>query len=268
MKSLANNVKFSIIIPNYNKEEYVADTLDSIFNQTYKNFEVIVIDDASSDNSLEIIKKYDCTILHTNRLRAGGARNKGLDHATGDYIIFLDSDDYFTDNTVLERLNNLITDEDIIFLNYTRDKYGEIITVKEEKEDISYKIENTKNLGAPTKCFKKEILEDIRFPEAKRYEDINFALEAMCKAEKFAYFEDSFFTYRKVPTSNTTTEVSAIAMIDILEELVKMYRLCIKYPKYKQNILNRIKKDKLNTRLDILNHLIEFDENKFYDYFN
>ena len=85
---LANNVKFSIIIPNYNKEEYVADTLDSIFNQTYKNFEVIVIDDASSDNSLEIIKKYDCIILHTNRLRAGGARNKGLDKATGDYIIF------------------------------------------------------------------------------------------------------------------------------------------------------------------------------------
>ena len=90
----------------------------------------------------------------------------------------------------------------------------------------------------------------------------------MCKAETFAYFEDSFFTYRKVPTSNTTTEVSGDAMIDILEELVKMYRLCIKYPKYKQNILNRIKKDKLSTRLDILNHLIEFDENKFYDYFN
>ena len=265
---MAKEVKFSIIIPNYNKEEYVEETLNSIFNQTYKTFEVIVIDDASSDNSLEIIKKFDCIILNTNRARAGGARNKGLDHATGDYIIFLDSDDYFTDNTVLERLNNLINGEDIIFLNYTRDKYGEIITVKEDKEDISYKIENTKNLGAPTKCFKKEILEGIRFPEAKRYEDINFALEAMCKAKTFAYFEDSFFTYRKVPTSNTTTEVSGDAMIDILEELVKMYRLCLKYPKYKKNILNRIKRDKLSTRLDILNHLIEFDENKFYDYFN
>jgi glycosyltransferase involved in cell wall biosynthesis len=131
MVSLAKQVKFSIIIPNYNKEEYVADTLNSIFNQTYKNFEVIVVDDASSDNSLEIIKNYDVKLLSTNRARAGGARNKGLDNATGDYIIFLDSDDYFTDNSVLERLNNLINDEDIIFLNYTRDKYGEIITVKE-----------------------------------------------------------------------------------------------------------------------------------------
>lgn len=265
---MENKNRFSIIIPNYNKEEYVRETLESIFNQTYKNFEVIVVDDGSTDKSIEIIKEFDIKLFHTNRKRAGGARNVGIDNATGDYIIFLDSDDYFTDNTVLERLNNLINGEDMIFLNYTKDKFGEVTIIKEEKEDISVKIENTKNLGCPTKCFKREILEGIRFPEAKRYEDINFALEAMCKATSFAYFEDSFFTYRKVPTSNTTSEITVDAMIDILEELVKMYRLCTKYPQYKLNILNRIKRDKLNTRLDILNHLIEFDENKFFDYFN
>lgn len=265
---MENKNRFSIIIPNYNKEEYVRETLESIFNQTYKNFEVIVVDDGSTDKSIEIIKEFDIKLFHTIRKKAGGARNVGIDNATGDYIIFLDSDDYFTDNTVLERLNNLINGEDMIFLNYTKDKFGEITIIKEENEDISVKIENTKNLGCPTKCFKRELLEGIRFPEAKRYEDINFALEAMCKATSFAYFEDSFFTYRKVPTSNTTTEITEDAMIDILEELVKMYRLCTKYPQYKLNILNRIKRDKLNTRLDILNHLIEFDENKFFDYFN
>lgn len=265
---MENKNRFSIIIPNYNKEEYVRETLESIFNQTYKNFEVIVVDDGSTDKSIEIIKEFDIKLFHTNRKRAGGARNVGIDNATGDYIIFLDSDDYFTDNTVLERLNNLINGEDMIFLSYTKDKFGEVMIIKEEKEDISVKIENTKNLGCPTKCFKRELLVGIRFPEAKRYEDINFALEAMCKATSFAYFEDSFFTYRKVPTSNTTTEITGDAMIDILEELVKMYRLCTKYPQYKLNILNRIKRDKLNTRLDILNHLIEFDENKFFDYFN
>lgn len=265
---MENKNRFSIIIPNYNKEEYVRETLESIFNQTYKNFEVIVVDDGSTDKSIEIIKEFDIKLFHTNRKRAGGARNVGIDNATSDYIIFLDSDDYFTNNTVLERLNNLINGEDMIFLNYTKDKFGEVMIIKEEKEDISVKIENTKNLGCPTKCFKRELLEGIRFPEAKRYEDINFALEAMCKATSFAYFEDSFFTYRKVPTSNTTSEITGDAMIDILEELVKMYRLCTKYPQYKLNILNRIKRDKLNNRLDILNHLIEFDENKFFDYFN
>ncbi len=262
-----SNKKFSIIIPNYNKEEYIEECLNSIFNQSYKNFEVIVIDDASSDNSIEIINKFDVKLLHTNRKRAGGARNLGIDNATGDYLIFLDSDDYFTSNNVLQRLADIIKNEDMIFLNYTKDNFGNVDIMKEDYEDISYKIEHTKNLGCPTKCFKRELLDGIRFPEAKRYEDINFALEAMCKAKTFAYFEDSFFTYRKVPTSNTTTEISGDTMVDILEELVKMYKLCFKYPQYKLNILNRIKKDKLNTRLDILNHLVEFDENKFQELF-
>ena len=260
-------IKFSIIIPNYNKEYYIKETLESVLNQSYKNIEVIVVDDGSTDNSLNIIKNYDVKLLHTNRKRAGGARNIGIDNATGDYILFLDSDDYFTNNYVLEKLYNKINNEDIIFLNYTRDKYGDVFLVKEEKEDISYKIEKTSNLGCPTKCFKSSLLNDIRFPEEKRYEDINFTLEALCKAESFGYFEESFFTYRKVPNSNVTSEITEDAMIDILEELVKMYRLIVKYPKYKLNILNRIKNDSISLRLDILNHLIEFDENKFFDYF-
>lgn len=261
------SIKFSIIIPNYNKEEYIKDSLDSIFNQTYKNIEVIVIDDGSTDKSIDIIKNYNVKLLHTNRKRAGGARNIGLDNATGDYILFLDSDDYFTSNDVLEKLYNLINGEDIIFLNYTRDKYGKVFVVKEEVEDIGYKIENTSNLGCPTKCFKSSLLQNIRFPEEKRYEDINFALEALCKAKSFGYFNESFFTYRTVPNSNVTSQITEEAMIDILEELIKMYRLTIKYPKYKLNILNRIKKDSIHLRLDVLNHLIEFNENKFFDYF-
>jgi len=261
-------IKFSIIIPNYNKEAYIKDTLNSIFEQTYKNIEVIVIDDGSSDNSLDIIKDYDVKLLHTNRKRAGGARNKGLDNASGDYILFLDSDDYFTNNTVIEKLANHINNEDIIFLSFTRDKFGNVYDIIEDNDDINNKIENTKYLGCPTKCFKKSLLDGIRFPEGKRFEDIIFTLEAMCKAKDYSYFNESFFTYRSVPNSNVTTEISGDTMIDILEELIKIYRLCIKYPKYKINLLNRLKNDKLNIRLDILNHLIEFDENKFLDYFN
>ena len=259
--------KFSIIIPNYNKEQYIEETLNSIFNQTYKNYEVIVIDDASTDNSLEIINKYDVKLFHTTRKMAGGARNVGLDHATGDYILFLDSDDYFTSLTVLEKLAQQITDEDLIFLNYHKDKFGEVVLMEEKNESLEEKIESTTNLGCPTKCFKRTLLEGISFPEEKRYEDINFTLEALCKTKTYTYFEDSFFTYRKVPTSNTTSEITNDTMLDILEELVKMYRLCLKYPKYKLNILNRIKKDRLNQRLDILNHSIEFDENKFFELF-
>lgn len=265
---MEKKIKFSIIVPNYNKGEYIEDCLNSIFNQTYTNYEVIFIDDGSTDNSVELAKKYNVKLLHTNHKHAGGARNKGLEQATGDYIVFLDSDDYFTNNNVLEQLSNQINDEDIIFLNYTRDDFGKTSLIEETNQDISLIIENTKNLGCPTKCFKKTILEGITFPECKRYEDINFALEAMCKAQKYTFFTNSFFTYRKVPTSNTTTEVTGDAMLDILEELIKMHRLCLKYPKYKINLINRIKRDRLKDRLDILEHLIEFDENKFKEYFN
>ena len=255
-------------MPNYNKGEYIEEALNSVFSQTYKNFQIIVIDDGSTDNSVDTINKFDVKLLTTNRLLSGGARNKGLEHADGDYVIFLDSDDYLTDNTVLERLANLISDEDLIFLNYTRDDFGKFSLVFEEKESLSKKIQNTRSLGCPTKCFKRSLIENIKFPESKRYEDINFTLEALCKTNSYTYFEDSFFTYRKVPTSNTTSEVEEDTMIDILEELVKMYRLCIKYPQYKLNILNRIKKDKLSTRIDVLNHLIEFEENTFKVYFH
>lgn len=262
-----SNIKYSIIVPNYNKEVYIEECINSILNQTYKNYEIIMIDDGSTDNSVEVINKFNINLLKTNRLQAGGARNLGLKHATGDYIIFLDSDDYLSSNNVLEKLTKIITDEELIFLNYSKNTYGDIKKVIEEREDISIKIENTKQLGCPTKCFKRSLLENISFPECKRYEDIVFTLEAMCKAKTYTYFEESFFTYRKVPNSNITSEIKEDVMIDIFEELFKIYKLCLKYPKYKLNLLNRIKNDKLSLRLDILNELIETGNNNFKDYF-
>lgn len=262
-----SNLKYSIIVPNYNKEVYIEECINSILNQTYKNYEIIMIDDGSTDNSVEVINKFNIKPLKTNRLQAGGARNLGLEHATGDYIIFLDSDDYLSNNDVLEKLTKIIKDEDLIFLNYSKNTYGDIKEVIEEKEDISLKIETTKQLGCPTKCFKRSLLEGIYFPECKRYEDIIFTLEAMCKAETYTYFEESFFTYRKVANSNVTSEIKEDVMIDIMEELFKIYKLCLKYPKYKLNLLNRIKNDKLSLRLDILNELIETGNNKFKEYF-
>ena len=265
---MKNNIKYSIVVPNYNKAEYIEECLNSILNQTYNNYEIIVIDDGSSDNSLEIINQFDVKLLKTNRLQAGGARNLGLQYCTGDYIIFLDSDDYLSSEDVLEKLSNIITNEDLIFLNYSKNTYGDIKEVIEEKEDISIKIEKSKQLGCPTKCFKFSLLEGIRFPECKRYEDIVFTLEAMCKAKSYTYFEESFFTYRKVANSNVTLEIEADTMIHIFEELFKIYKLCLKYPKYKINLLNRIKNDKLRLRLDVLDKLIETGQNTFKDYFS
>lgn len=261
-------IKFSVIVPNYNKAPYIEECLNSVFGQTYKNYEVIVIDDGSTDNSLEKIKKYpDVKLITTGRLQAGGARNAGMKLANGEYIVFLDSDDYLTNNEVLEKLANHINGEDIIFLSFTKDNFGKIEEMIEKEEAIENKIEKTSMLGCPTKCFKKELIQELRFPECKRYEDMIFTLEAMCKAKDYTYFKESFFTYRKVPNSNATLPILEDTQLDILEELIKFYRLCLKYPKYKANLMNRIKKDRLALRLDILNKAIETGENMYRNYF-
>lgn len=263
------DIKFSFIVPNYNKGEYINECLNSIFAQTYKNFEVIVIDDGSTDNSLEEINKFlPVTLLTTDRLQAGGARNKGLSVAKGDYIIFLDSDDYLISNDILDKLAKKINGEDIIFLNFTKIRLD--LTTREMvdvKGNIAEKIENTEFLGVPTKCFKRELIKDIKFPEKKRYEDICFTLESLCKAQSYTSLEVPFFVYRIVLNSNVTSPVTESTMLDIYDEYLKMYRLIVKYPKYKNELLSRIKKGKLNLRLEVLDKLIETGENIYRDYF-
>lgn len=89
--------KISVIIPTYNYGEFICDCIESVINQTYRNYEIIVIDDGSKDNTAEIIKKYKNEILYFYKENGGpsSARNYGIKKATGDYICFLDADDVF-----------------------------------------------------------------------------------------------------------------------------------------------------------------------------
>lgn len=268
-----NKIRFSIIIPNYNKGQYINECLSSVFNQSYKNLEVIVIDDGSTDNSLEEIKKFDVKFYTTDRLQAGGARNLGIKKAKGEYIIFLDSDDYLSNSNMLEELNNFINDEDLIFLNYTMNKDGEISNKLDVFGDVYKKIELSSFLGAPTKCYKRSLIKDLKFPERQRFEDIVFTLEAMCKANNYSCFNNPFFIYRKISDSNSSSKMSIDTMTSIINELLKIYQLCYKYPKYKDSLMNRLKRDKLDKRISIMNYMldnnIEFLEvNEFYKLFN
>lgn len=122
-------MRFSIVIPVWNNKEWLEQCFESILNQTCKNYEVIIVDDLSTDNGIEIVKKYEkkfnktccgCKVFKnkTKRLN-GGTRNVGISESQGDYIICIDCDDYLADNKVLEDINNKLKDEDIMFLDYT-----------------------------------------------------------------------------------------------------------------------------------------------------
>lgn len=119
--------KISIIIPCYNVAEYLPQCLDSIFNQTYKNIEIICVNDGSTDNTLDILNKYK---LNDNRVvvvdqensGASAARNHGLNYVTGDYIMFVDSDDWIDLYTCEIALNKALSnDYDLVIWNYIRE---------------------------------------------------------------------------------------------------------------------------------------------------
>ena len=108
-------MKLSIIIPNFNSENTILKTLDSIYSQNLKDFEVIVIDNASTDNSLDLISKYPLKIIKLKKnYGASKARNKGISNASGKYLVFIDSDAWFSKNS-LKKLVQKLKKVDIVF---------------------------------------------------------------------------------------------------------------------------------------------------------
>ena len=104
------NVKVSVVMPVYNVENYIEECLDSLINQTLKEIEIICVDDGSTDGTLKLLYKYEeadsrVKIIQQQNQYAGVARNNGMKHAVGEYIIFLDSDDFF-EKTMLEKMYN------------------------------------------------------------------------------------------------------------------------------------------------------------------
>ena len=106
--------KFSVIVPVYNVEKYIKKCLDSIFNQSFKDFEVIVVNDGTKDKSMNIVKKYNAIIIEQENKGLSEARNTGVKKASGDYLIFVDSDDYI-EKDLLKKINeSLENNPDIV----------------------------------------------------------------------------------------------------------------------------------------------------------
>ncbi|MDR2342227.1 MAG: glycosyltransferase, partial [Campylobacteraceae bacterium] len=133
----ANNIKVSVIIPVYNVESYLKQCLDSVINQTLKDIEIICVDDGSTDNSLAILNEYAqkdkrITVLSQKNSGAGVARNRGLAIAKGEYIHFMDSDDYLADN-IYDKLYNMAEKNDLDIIR------GKAYVFDEEKKEIIHR---------------------------------------------------------------------------------------------------------------------------------
>ena len=227
-----NNIKFSIIMPAYNVEDSIEESINSVLNQTYSNFELIIIDDCSTDNTYNIVKKYSNIKLFQTPVnsRQGAARNIGLDNCSGDYILFLDADDIFFDNQVLEKLSKIILSKkfpDIVYcgmkITGRRD-----LTIMPDENNISkaYRLGQNKWMNVTSLCTKTSLIQEnsIRFPENIRYEDVIFAFITIEKANTFSYAD--FITYLYINRENTTstkyTYAQSLDTVKIIEELTNL----------------------------------------------
>lgn len=215
-------IKYSIIIPAYNLEEYIVNTLDAIVAKLdFTNTEVIVVDDGSTDNTLEILQKYQesfdteqadkLTIITQTNGGVSVARNKGIDVAKGEYIVFVDGDDVFNTSILEKAYNALNTDEtqaDMAVWGYELDELGVIRPVQtsfaKEKytnsEFLQTLLNNENRVRIGSFAVKKELLDknNIRFTEGCAIgEDVELIYKSVLSSKHIAAINDIGYTYVK-----------------------------------------------------------------------
>ena len=203
-------VELSIVIPNYNNEKYIKKCIDSILNQTFVKYEIIIVDDGSSDNSVEIIesmkkKNNKIKLIRQFNQNAAIARNKGIEIAKGKYILFIDSDDYINDNDSIKNMIDKIENNDLLLCNYkVVDENGNYKYDYKVGDDIitdgSNIIEKYAFISAvPTnKLFDMKIIRDhnIFFDNVDIGQDLNFYLKYLAFCNNVIITDDYSYCYR------------------------------------------------------------------------
>ena len=214
--------KITVIMPVYNAEKYLSEAIESILNQTYIDFELLLINDRSTDNSKEICKDYSekdsrITLLENNSKShgPGPTRNIGLDYATGEYLYFMDADDWVDEELLQYAVNRMQeTNADIVQFGVIYERYDEnsseqyfwsgkdLLTKDEIKRDFFYYWKENRN-SLWMHLFRRETVKTIRFENIIIGEDICYIMDALCNAEKIAYIAKTLYHYRYVEGSTS-----------------------------------------------------------------
>ncbi|CCZ55612.1 putative uncharacterized protein [Clostridium sp. CAG:1219] len=198
---MERKIKFSVIIPVYNIEKYIKKCINSILEQSYKNFEIIVVDDGSTDESNLLINSINDNRIRIIKKNNGGlssARNEGIKYVTGDYIWFVDGDDYIEPDA-LNKLNIKILEEnpEVLCFYYYKEYEGKKIINADKidwKNIIQYPLINT---SACAKVFKTSyyIENKFLFPDGKIYEDLALIPFVLAKAKKVSLIDEPLYDY-------------------------------------------------------------------------
>ena len=209
--------RISIIIPMHNSSKHIEECLESVINQTYQNIEIIVVDDASSDNSLELVKNIKDNIIKILEIKenvgAANCRNKGIEEATGEYICFLDSDDYWVLDK-LERQVKFMEDNNYTFIYGGYDYYK---SGRRKKAKVP-KSMNYKQLLKNHAIFTSTVMlnmcelskEDIYMPDIRKGQDTATWWKILKKGITAYAITDTIAIYRVGEKSISSNKVKAL----------------------------------------------------------
>jgi len=233
-----DNYKVSVIVPVYNAEEYIGATLDSIINQDFNSYEVIVIDDGSTDSSPEIINEklvksiVDYKIIRQENSGVSSARNRGIEEAIGEYLVFIDADDYVTGNHLSELYNGETDFSMVQFIKKENDKLSAPHHFQVESMTCDEFIKKELRMEMPFNfwqlMYKSSLINEnnIRFnPELIYGEDIDFALRALLWGDEVAISNEATYYYiQHSQSAIKTSEYRRLEVIQIFEDLAEFYR--------------------------------------------
>lgn len=249
----------SVIIPVYNTAAYLPACIESVVHQTYSDLEIILIDDGSTDNSLEICMAYAqnderITVIDKPNGGQASARNLGLDKCTGSYIAFIDSDDTIALDTLEKNVPFLEADTDLDFVQfpifmkygseaqYLRSFSPKVIAGQTnlfkawiEKDEISWIVCN--------KIFRKAIFDNVRFPEGMVYEDNYVVADTLDKSNKAMISNHGLYYYFDRAQSTTTSTHSEKKELNTQKVSLRIYESLLQHPELstaRSIMLNRI----------------------------
>ncbi|WP_443596824.1 glycosyltransferase [Agathobacter sp.] len=246
-------MKFSIIIPVYNAEKYLKECVDSILKQTYQHYEVILVNDESTDSSAFICDGYveqdkRVKVIHKKNGGTADSRNVGLDNATGDYIMFMDNDDYWKSVDVLEKIEVKLKESRADVLMFDTMEYWQN---KDEFSMSSKKCERKEVVNQPkeialkaiigngllyravwAKVVKADLIREnhLYFEKGIRNEDTDWTAKMLLCAKSYDWHEDVFYVYRKgTGIAQTSKRVS-------YKEVKDLKDICEKYIDIAENL--------------------------------
>ncbi len=229
---MRNQSMVTIIVPVYNVERYLAECVESILAQTYENIEIILVNDGSTDGSGRLCDRFEkeddrILVIHKENGGLSDARNTGLAMAHGEYISFIDSDDFISpvfveamvnemweknaEIAALKRGTDFWDGEPAVDLNCDlKAVTGEEFAAKSALEEMLYHKIAT---GAPFKIYSRKLWDDVRFPKGYLYEDVATTYKTFLKAKKVVVLDEDFYAYRKRKDSIIRREFNEDKMI-------------------------------------------------------